>query len=510
VSAATATTAPAPTPQRSRNRIGALVGRVPRAARVCFLIAFVNATLWALLIPPYQVPDEIVHVAYTQYFAETGKLPSHDAGSAYSSEETSELGALSFFNVIGNRADKPPWSTVEQTAVDHASRGQRRDDGGHYSVASNNPPLFYMVEAVAYHAAPGASLLTRLYLMRIACALMAAATVLLTFMFLRELMPGWPLAWTVGALAVAFQPMFGFESGGVNPDNLLYACSAALFFALARAFRRGLTVRRGVAIGAALGAGIVTKGTMVAFVPAVGVALLWLLWRAAPERRAALRGAATSVAVGAAPVALYVFLNAVVWGRPLLADAAGVSVPSGGAPGVRPVILREELSYIWQLFLPRVPSMTDTFRGQLPLWDTWFTGFNGRFGWLDYAFPPSFYKWIWWTVYFPLLALAGAGLWRLRRALRSRLVEFGVYALVVLGLVVVIGRPSYTSWLAGGFPFYQPRYILPLLPLYAAIIALSLRGAGRRWAPALGALVVMLALTHTLAAELLTLTRYYG
>jgi len=484
--------------------------RIPRAGRACALIALVNGIVWALLIPPYHVPDEPVHVAYTQYLAETGKLPTHDPGPEYSTEQQVQLAALDFYAVTGNRGDKPPWSSLQQERLEDATDGKRRDDGGHKSVASNNPPLYYMAEAVAYRLTPGASLMTRLYAMRLVSALMAALTVLFVFLFVRELLPGTPWTWTVGALAVAFQPMFGFESGGVNNDNLLYLCSAALFFALARAFRRGLTVRRGAFIGLALGAGVLTKFTMAAFAPAVGLALLVLIWRAAPaDRRAAFRAAGVVVGLGSALLLIYVAANSVIWGRPLLQDAAGVSTPSPGAG--RAGGLREQLSYYWQLFLPRLPFMQDHFPHAVPLWDTWFTGFNGRFGWLDYDFGRPFYRWIGWLVYLPLLVLAGVGLYRSRAALGRRLLELAVYALAVLGLVVAIARPSYTTFLSGAaFPFFQPRYILPLLPLFAAIVALAVRGAGRRAAPYVGTGIVMLALAHTLFAQLLTITRYYA
>ena len=69
-------------------------------------------------------------------------------------------------------------------------------------------------------------------------------------------MPGTPWAWTIGALAVAFQPMFGFVSGGVNSDDLLFAAASGVFFMLARSFRLGLTVQRGLWIGVLTAAGL--------------------------------------------------------------------------------------------------------------------------------------------------------------------------------------------------------------------------------------------------------------
>jgi len=483
--------------------------RIPRAAKACALVAFVNATVWAFLIPPYHVPDETVHVAYTQYLAETARLPAHTDGPQFSSEQQAELNGVNFDFVIGNRSDKPPWSYLQQERLERLTEGKRRDDGGHKTVATNQPPLYYGIQGVAYHALPGASLMTRLYAMRIVSALMAAATVLFVFLFLRELLPGTRWAWTVGALAVALQPMFAFEAGGVNNDNLFYLCAAALTFALARAFRRGLTVRRGAAIGAALGLGLVTKLTMVAFVPAVAFALVVYLWRAAPEQRlTALKAGVATVAVAAIPVVVYAVVSTAVYDRPLY---QGDAVGGENRPPIHDPNRREQASYTWQLFLPRAPWMQDLFPTESPIYDTWFKGFNGRFGLLDYEFPPAVYPWMWWLVYLPLLVLAARGLWIKRDALRRRFGEFLAYAGLVVGLVLVVGQPSYTTYLTREpFPFYQPRYVLVLLPLFAAIVALAVRGAGRRFGVAAGTILVMLALAHTLFAQLLTITRYYA
>ena len=95
--------------------------------------------------------------------------------------------------------------------------------------------------------------------MRLLSALMAACTVLAIYLFLREIIPRTPWTWTVGALMVAFEPMFAFIGAGVQGDNLLYLASALTFLATARAWRRGLTTRRGVAIGTALAIGMLAS-----------------------------------------------------------------------------------------------------------------------------------------------------------------------------------------------------------------------------------------------------------
>ena len=117
--------------------------------------------------------------------------------------------------------------------------------------------------------------------MRLLSCVMAALTVLCVFQFLRELLPGSPLAWTVGALLAGLEPMFAFVSSGVNNDAGLYLVSAALMLALAQMLRRGLTAKRAAAAGALLGAGILVKTQVIAYAPAVGLALL-VAWRRTP------------------------------------------------------------------------------------------------------------------------------------------------------------------------------------------------------------------------------------
>jgi hypothetical protein len=55
-----------------------------------------------------------------------------------------------------------------------------------------------------------------------------------------------------------------------------------------------------------------------------------------------------------------------------------------------------------------------------------------------------------------------------------------------------------------------PRYLLPLLALLAAMLVLSARGAGRRWGPATGALIVVLFLAHNIFSQLQVIARFYG
>jgi Dolichyl-phosphate-mannose-protein mannosyltransferase len=335
------------------------------------------------------VPDEESHTGYVQYLAETGKVPK-PGFIGYSDEENALLRALDFGSVIGVRDNRPPHGPGIDARLRAIERSRlSRVGGGDPAGAVVYPPTFYALESVPYLASPtGSSLLDRLVWMRALCALLAGLTVFLTYRFLRELLPTQPWAWTVGALGVAFLPMFGFVSGGVQNDAGMYACAAALLWAMTRVLQRGLTPLRGLAVGGALVTGILIKYTMVGLAPAAAAALLVGLWRArkaradaspadaSPARRAWL-GAGVAALVVALPIAAYAALSKWAWGRPLTGPLRASHPEIAHS---EPSTITGQLAYAWELFLPRLPFMDDKFPGITPLWDTWYRGGIGRFG----------------------------------------------------------------------------------------------------------------------------------
>jgi 4-amino-4-deoxy-L-arabinose transferase-like glycosyltransferase len=344
--------------------------------------------------------------------------------------------------------------------------------------------------------------------MRLIAALLAALTTLFVFLFLREVLSE-PWTWTVGALAVAFQPLFGFIDGGVTPDALLFTASAALFFALARAFRRGLTTRLGVGIGLALAVGVLAKLNFVALVPGALLGLALLILRSRP-RRLALPPAGIAVTVLGAAALAYIALNRFAWDRSAWGGGieAAATNATGGPSGVPGTGLKEQLSYTWQLYLPRLPFMNDQF-GYFPPYEQWFKGTIGIFGWLDTRFAAWVYR-VALGVAIPLAVLAVLGLWQRRSVLRARWPELLTWVTMVAGLLGSIGFLGIRYRKDSGFIFEQARYLLPLLPLYGSALALAALAAGRRFGRPLGAVIVVLALAHGVFAQLLVIARFYA
>lgn len=453
----------AATPEPMPVRPWRALRRVPDAAWACALVAFLSAASWSLITPAFQVPDEPAHVAYVKQLAETGTLPT-SSEEGFSTEERLALLAVHFPQVRQRPATRAIFTQAEQHALARVGRypGTGSPEAG---VATAEPPLYYALESIPYIALSKGTLLARLQLMRLLSASMAGLTALFGFLFLREALPGVRWAWTVGALGISLSPLLGFMSGAVNPDAMLFAVSAALFYCLARAFRRGLTRGSAVATGLAIAVGFLTKLNFIGLAPGAFLALGILTVRAAHSHaRGALYRPAMAAGIGCFPPALLLLAKSLSGDPAFGALTNGVGVVHGS--------LAAAANYIWQLYLPRLPQTANDFPGLLTTRQIWFDGYIGRFGWLDTFFP----GW----VYTVALVLAGlivglcarellAG----RVALRERLPEVGVYALMTLGVLVLVGSSSYTVFPVHAAEYGQARYLLPLLALLGAVPALA-------------------------------------
>ncbi len=485
---------------------GSALRRVPRVAWACAAVAFVNALAWSLIVPPFEGKDEAPHFAYVEQLVENRALPENgQSQGTYSPELTLVLEAL-HYGQVADSPQTPAISTpVEQRALTRAVHaGASLRGSGEAGVASSEPPLYYALQSVPYVLARG-NVLVQLQLMRLLGALFGAASALLIFLFLREALPGKPWAATVGGLCVALQPQFAFISGSVNPDSMLVTVSAGAFLVLARAFRRGLTRRRAIALGALIAVGFLTKLNFIGLAVGAFAGLAALTVREArTQGRQAWTTGALAVAVALSPVVLYVLGN-------LASQRAAFGIVSNdGALVSSASALVHELSYAWQLYLPRLPGMPHYFTGVHTFTDVWFDRSVGLYGWMDTTFP----TWVENVALVPAAAVASLcarELFVRRVALRSRLAELGVYAAIVVGVLLMIAASSYLSdVIAHAYAFAEPRYLLPLLPLLGGVVALAVRGAGRRWLPVAGAAMIVLFLGHDIFSQLQVIARYYG
>jgi hypothetical protein len=481
--------------------------RIPALAWAVAAVAVLNAAAWSLITPAFQVPDEQTHVAYAQEVAEAGRPPVARRGAERLAPELlAAMGATRFGTLEARTFGTAVWSRLQQRRLDaglHAGLARRsaNDTAG---PAAPEPPLYYALAAIPYKLAAGATLLDRLALMRSLSAVLAGVTALFVVLFLRECLPGRPWAWAVGGLGAALSPVLGFVSGGVNPDALLFAICAALFHALAVAFRRGLTTRLAVWIGALLAAGIVGKINFYGLLPGALLALaLAARASAGGVNREAARLVSVAVGIAVAPYLLLTALDTLAWNRGQILAHTPAEQPEdhGGLGG--------QLSYLWQVFLPRLPGQEAAFPEFSPGYQLWWKGFVGKFGWKVVAYADWVYRWAA-VLFVGVVLLALRSLVRERAELRRRATELAGYAAMASGLLLLIGLVALRGFAPGIAGAVQGRYLLPLLALLGALLALSARGAGARWGRAVGVLLVVAGLAWSLFGQLATIAWFYG
>jgi hypothetical protein len=504
---------PATRPRRFRpagdrlTGLRALIRRVPRAAWIVALVAILNAIAWSVIVPPFEGRDEVDHFAYVARLAETGNLPHRSPREPYTypTEEGLVMQALGYIEVRFTPY-LPSISRVAQQRVlaRAAAAGAPLNNSSTANGATSDPPLFYAIQTIPY-ALGGSNILTKLELMRLLDALLGGVTALLIFFFLRETVPRVPWVATVAATCVALQPMFAFVTGSLNPDALIYLLSAAVFLCLARGFRRKLTMRVALVLGVVIAAGFLTYDSFIGIAVGALGGLAILAVRDAWARkggRKALIAPACAAGVGFSPVVIYVLAN-VTSGKPTLGSLASTGHQASSS-------IFNELSYVWQLFLPRLPGMMHYFEGITTWREIWFDRSVGFYGWMDTMFPV-------WVQNLAFILAIGVALLCVkeliarRSQVKARLPELASYALIVVAVMAMLGVASYKGdAIEHEIAYGEPRYLLPLLPLFAAAIALAIRGAGRRWIPLAGMGMILLFLGHDIFSQLQVIARYYG
>jgi 4-amino-4-deoxy-L-arabinose transferase-like glycosyltransferase len=466
------------------------------------VLAFASGALWAGLTPAWSKTDEVAHFAYVQAVATQGHPPAVgdlvDVSVQLSCWEA-DLGIqrYRFFD-----SERPPWFLAPNTGyVQTCGKQSPVFDGASY--AADQPPAYYYMAAVPYLLASSATLPTKLLAVRLFSVLLAAIAVLLTYLLVLEVIPGsrWPAR--AGAAALALQPIFMFNTSGVNPDALVVAVTAAIAYVVARAWRRGFGLRSALVLGALTGLGIVSKLNFLTLLPSVallGAALWWARyargsWR---ERGIGAARAAAGALVALAVYEAYIVLNNDVWNR-VGAASRGATI----ATSTSGVNLRRLGDFVWQFFLPRLPGRPHLF-AYYPLWNDILKAITTRLGWWNvFGFDP----WAPVLVVLGFVIAAAASVYIVPRARRRPWPP--LIALVALaGFVVALVVADYQVLGAGGDGF-EGRYVFPALPLWGLLVGCAVATAPVRWrAPATG-LLVALFVGHTVLAIASATSIYY-
>ncbi len=463
------------------------------------VLAFAAGAMWAGVTPMVQKTDETAHFAYVQAFAELGHPPTQFVDSGLLSPQFAcwynGLGILRFRFYTEER---PPWPAQVRRSLDHSCAKESPKYNGAMYMAFQ-PPAYYALAAGAYKLASGTSLPTKLLFARLVSAFLAALAVLFTYLLVRELIPGslWPAR--AAAFALALQPIFMFNESGVNPDALMVAVASAIAFLAARAWRKGLSTRRALLIGALVGIGVVSKTNFLALIPSVLLLAGALWWGPGPHERGlrAKRLAAGAVLAGTI-FGVYALVNDLVWHRGLRYRDESY----GGAGGS----LHRLAEFTWQFFLPRLSEMHNLVGGTgIPIIELIESSTTRMGWWNDYGIPSD------WTPILMVIGvvLASACAWYVLPRARSRpgpvLVTLGCGLLFLAALVYA----GYQFSLGNGVNVIIPRHALPLMCLWGLLVGCAVAAARPKWRPTATGVLAVIFLAHTMLALATTIHRFY-
>lgn len=492
-------------PNASPRRVRELrLGFVPLPLAALALCVAIFGVAWALIVPPFQAPDEIDHFGYAQSVATRLALPGDPRRPlSLSSDAALAVGTVGAANLAFQvQSVRPNWSPADFAGyLAKAQQHPSQSDGGGPNAQAVNPPLFYLYSDLAYWASGSDNLFGRLYAMRLWGVPLLMITVFAAWLLAGEVLGRSRLTQLVCAAVSGLVPMETFISTSVTPDALLVPLWTLALWLGAKVIRRGLGRYDAIALGVVTAAAILTKATSYALLPGVLVALV-IGWRhgAADERGALLRRAVGAMAALVLPVLAWLLLTR------KLGRSAVNAVPAASGPAAPAFSFREFLKYIWQFYLPRLPG-TSKLRvdAGLPVYSVWLRGGWGVFGWLDVFLPAWIYG-----ILAACSAVAGlAGLWllaRLRDPVRLRLAGF--FVLITLTLIFGLHVIAYRSILAHQGTLLQGRYLLPLIGLFGLTVARAISHAPGRWREvAAGGLLAALLLLQIVA--LATVTKMY-
>ena len=496
--------------------------RIPRPLALLLPVVALFGVAWALIVPAWGNPDEDAHFAYSQTLVERGELP----GSGENQVSTEQRLSMDFTNTdetVFFREAKPEWTPAVERSWERLESEAARADGGAPNATDEYPPAYYLYESVAYALTQSEGIFTRVYAMRLFSAVWLLVTTTAAWLLAGEIFRRHRPRQLVTAAAVGLWPMLTFISASLNPDAMVVALSALSTWLGVSLLRRPADPVRAGALCLCLGLALVTKASALALVPAVAFVLLVAAVRAA--RRITVRRLATGAVVLAflaLPLGAWAVIAADA-GRPIYAQTALVSNATGSGesdggtdvPSVRPASAREFASYLWQFYLFKLPFQHEIrfmfpVISDHPAYQIWLGGGWATFGWVNIWFPEWVYV-IFLVV--TLLAVAGAavtGVRALGAGRRPPLALAAFLLLMPLALLAGLHWTDFHMYLRRDPPFLQGRYLLPLAPIFALVLAQATRVLPRRLQPlaqagVLGGLVVL-----QLAALALVTDRFYG
>jgi 4-amino-4-deoxy-L-arabinose transferase-like glycosyltransferase len=412
---------------------------------VLILFAYlVVATIFAVVTPAWQAPDEPAHYNYVAHLAGADGLPVLHLGD-YDQDYLERLKAERF----------PPELPIHPLRYEF-----------------HQPPLYYITAIPAFWLGGGNLIVLRLY-----SVLLGAGVLVLIYACARTLLPYQPAIYLGATAFAALLPMHVAMMAAVNNDGAAELLIAGSLLALFRWMRTqfdpstpsGQKGHQGTAqlllVGMLVGLALVTKATAYVLLPVTAIAVI-------AGSIAQPRGIPGRTSASPAPVRLTINLFL------LLAPALAIGLPlwlrnvTVYGPGDFLGLQWHDLVVVGQ---PRTGDWIQQ-NGWNAYWErAWhftFNSFWGVFGWLGIFMERR--------IYLLFLLVSGAisiGVaWAAARVARGRvaLSRFQLWGLAVLALLLLAVVASY-GWYNLQYVQHQGRYLFPALLPISMLVAVGWR-----------------------------------
>jgi len=245
--------------------------RKDKGLLLILIVYLILASWYSVTIPLGEAPDEAPHYSLIRYVVRERRYPTgEEEHEAFQPPLYYALGALATF-----------WIDTDDFIIKTNSDFSFTDPE-----APQNLLLHTSAESFPYR---GWALAW--HLIRLLSVIMGAVTVGATYALAREIFPRDPSI-ALGSVALnAFIPQFLFISGVANNDNLATVLSSLILILMVRLIKGKVSLRSFLLLGLLLGLGVLTKMSLLAFIPTAVVVILLLTRRLGLRPGAKISGA---------------------------------------------------------------------------------------------------------------------------------------------------------------------------------------------------------------------------
>lgn len=268
----------------------------------------VRGAFYSIEQPIWEGVDEWAHFAFVQEVAENGRLPSRNEPISGALRRAVELAPVSASAAGNSRASL---THDEFWRLSPAERGARErelqtlrgsfvglDGSTLRQYEAQQPPLYYLLLAPVYLCIRRCSFPAQVWVLRLFSVLIAAAGILFAYKIALQLPACRRAAMPVLLLMVSW-PALVLDVARIGNDSLALTLSSAVILCLFRIDRGNSRLSDWMLTGIILGAALLSKAYMLAFLPLLPCIFLSERLRRGPAMLSTLKGMALACAIAA-------------------------------------------------------------------------------------------------------------------------------------------------------------------------------------------------------------------